>query len=968
MFLRILSIFLISFAYSQFDWDDNGVPVRQGVHIEWQRTGDDGLDGQMIFAWSDTRFGGRDIYVKKIDSDGNDLWDSEGVPIVVAPGRQEDPILVSDDNGGAYIVWVDYRDEPDYGDIYAQHINSDGEISWGIEGVPLTTVPYKQVSPNMCKDGLGGAFVIWNDLNASTLGYTYGTHLTSNSNTIIAPGTGIPLISSDSQHSGVSIERAASGSAVMVWADDKNLDTSDLDIYGQRITIDDGNLNTVWSTPEEGGIPISDAQGVQEYAKVTYYDEQNSVIVWEDRRNNPNSGDVFGQFVTMSGIILESDLVISDNEAPQIKPRVKASPLGAHVVWEDKRNNVSDIYAQLITVENGVEWSDGGISVCSAVGAQDQPRLTTGPNGGAYYVWMDERYNSFPETEIFLQHFDLNGNPSFDLDGISVSSAEQYQFNPLVRSDGNDGALVVWGDQRSGSIGLYAQHLSTSSGAISFEVDGREYYFGIDGNGLSAKSLYLGSDETLLYWEDKRLGVIADLTYGQKVYSGWENIQEPNGIKLSNNSYQNNPLAEKLGDNVFLGFNRALGDPNVFYQLLDGNLSILGNSDGTAVYESVTPQNSFALNYSSDGYMYIAFSDTRNFIDSDIYIQKYSEDGSAQLGDALIVENFLADDNVNFITDLNSSTLLVGYDTGSFLGTRSYIVGVNTDGTLINDWLDDGDIVGKRLSSDENDQFIQGYAKSNDKVMIVWRDQRFGNADIYAQLLDFNGNLLLDSAGLSVASGANDQQNPSITYNSVEDEFMVCWEDFNGVDFNVFCKTIDNQSLELSEVINLCDDPANQKAPAVYSTLDGSYIFAWEDSRSSVTSDIYYQQLKNGNFEHPQNGVVLCDANFNQKSPQIDMYSETDNKYIIYWDDLRSSGKEDLTNIYVQSVTLSLDDSCDLGDVNGDGILNVIDIVNLVNHVLSIAVLDDLCPADLNADGAIDVIDVVNLVNAILNQ
>ena len=42
--------------------------------------------------------------------------------------------------------------------------------------------------------------------------------------------------------------------------------------------------------------------------------------------------------------------------------------------------------ALAVTVENGVEWADGGISVCSAVGAQDQPRLTTGPNGGAYYV------------------------------------------------------------------------------------------------------------------------------------------------------------------------------------------------------------------------------------------------------------------------------------------------------------------------------------------------------------------------------------------------------------------------------------------------------------------------------------------------------------------------------------------------------------------------------------------------------
>ena len=118
----------LSLVVAQFDWDDNGVPVRQGVHIEWQRTGDNGNTGEMIFAWSDTRFGGRDVYAKKIDSMGYELWNSEGVPIVVAPGRQEDPILVSDDNGGAYIIWVDYRDEPDNGDIYAQHINSDGEL------------------------------------------------------------------------------------------------------------------------------------------------------------------------------------------------------------------------------------------------------------------------------------------------------------------------------------------------------------------------------------------------------------------------------------------------------------------------------------------------------------------------------------------------------------------------------------------------------------------------------------------------------------------------------------------------------------------------------------------------------------------------------------------------------------------------------------------------------------------------
>ena len=67
MFLRFTSIFFcFSFVFSQFDWNDNGVPIRQGIHIEWQRTGDNGNESEMIFAWSDTRYGGRDIYAKKL--------------------------------------------------------------------------------------------------------------------------------------------------------------------------------------------------------------------------------------------------------------------------------------------------------------------------------------------------------------------------------------------------------------------------------------------------------------------------------------------------------------------------------------------------------------------------------------------------------------------------------------------------------------------------------------------------------------------------------------------------------------------------------------------------------------------------------------------------------------------------------------------------------------------------------------
>jgi len=53
------------------------------------------------------------------------------------------------------------------------------------------------------------------------------------------------------------------------------------------------------------------------------------------------------------------------------------------------------------------------------------------------------------------------------------------------------------------------------------------------------------------------------------------------------------------------------------------------------------------------------------------------------------------------------------------------------------------------------------------------------------------------------------------------------------------------------------------------------------------------------------------------------------------------------------------------GDVNGDGTLNVLDVVQLVNMILSGG---DISPAsDVNGDGALNVLDIVQLVNLILS-
>ena len=54
-----------------------------------------------------------------------------------------------------------------------------------------------------------------------------------------------------------------------------------------------------------------------------------------------------------------------------------------------------------------------------------------------------------------------------------------------------------------------------------------------------------------------------------------------------------------------------------------------------------------------------------------------------------------------------------------------------------------------------------------------------------------------------------------------------------------------------------------------------------------------------------------------------------------------------------------------VGDSNGDGSLNVLDVVLLVNIILDASLPYDAC-SDINSDGSLNVLDVVLLVNIIL--
>ena len=58
-----------------------------------------------------------------------------------------------------------------------------------------------------------------------------------------------------------------------------------------------------------------------------------------------------------------------------------------------------------------------------------------------------------------------------------------------------------------------------------------------------------------------------------------------------------------------------------------------------------------------------------------------------------------------------------------------------------------------------------------------------------------------------------------------------------------------------------------------------------------------------------------------------------------------------------------------LGDINADGQINVVDVVNLVNYILGGDITEEqIALSDYNQDGQVNVVDIVNIVSEILGE
>lgn len=145
-------------------WRNNGVLVCDAPKSQsYVKAVTDGREG-VIIAWSDARnlmTSGFDLYIQRVNHEGKPLWGNNGKPFARYPGLQSSPSLISDNNSGAYIAWMDMRN--DVSNIFIQHINQYGIYEWEYGGRCPAKVAYNQRNPQIVKNFQDDLYLVWED-------------------------------------------------------------------------------------------------------------------------------------------------------------------------------------------------------------------------------------------------------------------------------------------------------------------------------------------------------------------------------------------------------------------------------------------------------------------------------------------------------------------------------------------------------------------------------------------------------------------------------------------------------------------------------------------------------------------------------------------------------------------------------------------------------------------------------------
>ncbi len=265
-------------------WSANGIQLTDASGYQtYPAITSDGANGAVV-TWVDYRDGiFPDIYAQKINSNGTIAWVQNGAGICVFDTIQTNPIITSNIDG-VYICWNDYRNGNS--DLFMQKLDMNGNMLWTNNGVSVTSNLADEKFQSMIINNIGNLVVTWTDSRNGTMNQDIYSQALNVNGGLIWEQQGIPVCTANNNQALSRIVESSNGSSIIVWYDGRT--PQNFDIYAQKV-LNDGTLGNPTSVENEN-FDLSAYQLHQNYPNPF---NPTTVISWQSPKGSHTTLKVY---------------------------------------------------------------------------------------------------------------------------------------------------------------------------------------------------------------------------------------------------------------------------------------------------------------------------------------------------------------------------------------------------------------------------------------------------------------------------------------------------------------------------------------------------------------------------------------------------------------------------------------------------------------------------------------------------
>jgi len=381
----------------------------------------------------------------------------------------------------------------------------------------------------------------------------------------------------------------------------------------------------------QNGFSICTATGNQMSSVIAPDGRGGAIITWSDYRNGAN-WDVYAQGIDNTGDVRwdTNGILIAGGVGSQYQPQiVRDNNNGAYIIWTNYINEYqSDIYLQKINYAGDLQYSAGGMSICTSDGTQMNTQIAEDGAGGVVIAWCD--YSKTDDIDIYTQAVSWENNLLYPENGVAICTAAGNQNALKIIADGQGGSIIVWTDYRNGDMdkNIYAQAVD-GSGAVRWTLDGVAISTAVN-NQIEPQIVTDGQGGAIICWTSE-IGSIYQIM-AQAIDSTGQVKWAENGVSVCSTDYNQDPpvmVSDGLGGAIIVwgDFRNSSTGIDLYAQAIDSTGTPCWDASGLAI--CTTDYTQFNYQVISDGSngAIICWADYRNGINSNIYTQAVSNTG-----------------------------------------------------------------------------------------------------------------------------------------------------------------------------------------------------------------------------------------------------------------------------------------------------------------------------------------------------